>query len=188
MILTFLIVGGRMNCIKPIYHYNCTMITECTKSDISNILYVINDAALKYKGIIPNNCWHEPYMSEQELIIEFTNGVRMFGYNKNNKLVGVMGIQKLKDVTLIRHAYTLTHYQGIGIGKSLLQHLFKLNKSSYIFVGTWQDATWAIRFYEKFGFTPHTKNQATQLLKKYWKIPSQQIKNSVVLERQLGSN
>ena len=71
------------------------MITEYTKSDISNILYVINDAALKYKGIIPNNCWHEPYMSEQELIIEFTNGVRMFGYNKNNKLVSVMGIQKI---------------------------------------------------------------------------------------------
>ena len=113
------------------------MITEYTKSDISNILYVINDAALKYKGIIPDDCWQEPYMSEQELIIEFTNGVRMFGYNKNNKLVGVMGIQKLKDVTLIRHAYTLTHYQGIGIGKSLLQYLFEINQNTCLLVGTW---------------------------------------------------
>jgi GNAT superfamily N-acetyltransferase len=159
------------------------MITECTKSDISNILYVINDAALKYKGIIPNNCWHEPYMSEQELIIEFTNGVRMFGYNKNNKLVGVMGIQKLKDVTLIRHAYTLTHYQGIGIGKSLLQYLFEINHYTCLLVGTWKDATWAIRFYEKFGFVLHTKKQTVQLLKKYWKISLNQIENSVVLEK-----
>ena len=159
------------------------MITEYTKSDISNILYVINDAALKYKGVIPNDCWHEPYMSEQELIIEFTNGVRMFGYNKNNKLVGVMGIQKLKDVTLIRHAYTLTHYQGIGIGKSLLQYLFEINQNTGLLVGTWKDATWAIRFYEKFGFVLHVKKQTVQLLKKYWKISLNQIENSVVLEK-----
>ena len=78
-------------------------------------------------------------MLEKELVNEFDNGVRMFGYNKNNKLVGVMGIQELKDVTLIRHAYTLTNYQGMGIGKSLLQYLFKLNKSSYLLVGTWQE-------------------------------------------------
>ena len=159
------------------------MIGELTKKEISNILNVINDAALKYKGIIPNDCWHEPYMSEQELIIEFTNGVRMFGYNKNNKLVGVMGIQKLKDVTLIRHAYTLTHYQGMGIGKSLLQYLFEINQNTGLLVGTWKDATWAIRFYEKFGFVLHTKKQAVQLLKKYWKISLNQIENSVVLEK-----
>ena len=159
------------------------MITEYTKSDISNILHVINDAALKYKGIIPNDCWHEPYMSEKELIIEFTNGVRMFGYNKNNKLVGVMGIQKLKDVTLIRHAYTLTHYQGIGIGKSLLQYLFEINQNTDLLVGTWKDATWAIRFYEKFGFVLHTKKQTVQLLEKYWHISLNQIENSVVLEK-----
>ena len=107
----------------------------------------------------------------------------MFGYNKNNKLVGVMGIQELKDITLIRHAYILTNYQGMGIGKSLLQYLFKLNKSSYLFVGTWQDATWAIRFYEKFGFICHNKKQTSQLLKKYWEISSKQIENSVVLEK-----
>ena len=159
------------------------MIIENTIKDLSSILYVINDAAIKYKGAIPDYCWHEPYMLEEELVNEFDSGIRMFGYNKNNKLVGVMGIQELKDVTLIRHAYTLTHYQGMGIGKSLLQHLFKLNKSSYLFVGTWQDATWAIQFYEKFGFICHTKKQTTQLLKKYWEISSKQIENSVVLEK-----
>ena len=120
-------------------------------------------------------------MSEQELIIELTNEVRMFGYNKNNKLIGVMGIQKLKNITLIRHAYTLTDYQGAGVGKSLLKHLLETNQNTCLLVGTWRDATWAIRFYEKFGFILHTKKQTDQLLKKYWKISSNQIENSVVL-------
>ena len=159
------------------------MIIENTIKDLSSILYVINDAAIKYKGIILDDCWHEPYMLEEELINEFDSGVRMFGYNKNNKLVGVMGIQELKDVTLIRHAYILTRYQGIGIGKSLLQHLFKIKKNSCLLVGTWRDATWAIQFYEKFGFLLHTKKQTAQLLKKYWNLPSKQIENSVVLEK-----
>ena len=159
------------------------MITECTKKNISNILYVINDSSLKYKGIIPNDCWHEPYMTKQKLISEFANGVRMFGYNKDSNLVGVMGIQELKDVTLIRHAYTLTNYQGMGIGRSLLQYLFKLNKSSYLLVGTWQDAAWAIQFYEKFGFIRQNKKQTAQLLNKYWEISSKQIENSVVLDK-----
>ena len=159
------------------------MITEYTQNDYSNILYVINDASLKYKKIIPDDCWHEPYMSKKELIDEFTNGVRMFGYKKNNELVGVMGIQELKDVTLIRHAYILIQYQRIGIGKSLLQYLFKINKSPRLFVGTWRDATWAIQFYEKFGFVLHTKEQTVKLLEKYWKISSNQINNSVILEK-----
>ena len=159
------------------------MIIENTLKDLSSILYVVNDAAIKYKGVIPDACWHEPYMTEEELVNEFDSGVRIFGYNKNNKLVGVMGIQELKDVTLIRHAYTLNNYQGTGIGTSLLQHLFKLNKSSYLLVGTWLDATWAIQFYEKFGFICHTKKQTAHLLKKYWEISSKQIENSVVLEK-----
>ena len=153
------------------------------KSDSSKILYVINDAAVQYKGIIPDNCWHEPYMSEQELVDEFTDGVRMFGYNRNNKLIGVIGFQEIKDVILIRHAYTLTSYQGKGIGSALLKYLLKRNQNSHLLVGTWQNARWAIRFYEKFDFILHAKKQATQLLKKYWKIPLKQIKNSVVLER-----
>ena len=105
------------------------MIAEYTRKDLSNIVNVINDAASKYKGVIPDDCWHEPYMSEHALIKEFNDGVQMFGYSQNSRLVGVMGIQKIEEITLIRHAYTLTHYQGIGIGKSLLQYLFEINKN-----------------------------------------------------------
>ena len=159
------------------------MISEYTKSDISKILHVINDASLRYKGVIPDNCWREPYMSEQELIDEFSNKVRMFGYHHHNKLTGVIGVQKVKDVILIRHAYTLTSYQGKGTGSALLEYLLKKNQNSRLLVGTWRNATWAIKFYEKFGFILHAKEQSTLLLKKYWKISSNQIKNSVVLER-----
>ena len=159
------------------------MISEYKKSDISKILHVINDASLKYKGVIPDNCWHEPYMSEQELIDEFNNQVRMFGYNHNNKLTGVIGIQTVKDVILIRHAYTLTSCQGKGTGSALLEYLLKKDQNCRLLVGTWRKATWAIRFYEKFGFILHAKEQSTLLLKKYWKIASKQIENSVVLER-----
>ena len=162
------------------------MIREYKKSDSSKILYVINDAAIRYKGIIPDNCWHEPYMSEQKLVNEFNAGVCMYGYHHNNKLIGVIGIQEVKDVILIRHAYTLTFYQGKGTGSELLKYLLKKNTNSRLLVGTWRDATWAIQFYEKFGFILHTKKQSALLLKKYWKIPLQQIENSIVLERQLG--
>ena len=159
------------------------MINEYTKSDISKILNVINNASLKYKGIIPDDCWHEPYMSEQELIDEFSDGVRIYGYHHNNNLIGVIGMQEVEDVILIRHAYTLTSYQGKGTGSALIEYLLKKNQNSRLLVGTWLNATWAIRFYEKFGFILHSKDQSTLLLKKYWKIPSSQIKNSVVLER-----
>ena len=159
------------------------MISEYAKSDISKILHVINDASLRYKGAIPDNCWRAPYMSAQELIDEFSDGVRMYGYHHNNKLIGVMGIQKEKDVILIRHAYTLTSHQKKGVGSELLEYLLRRNQNSRLLVGTWKNATWAIRFYKKFGFVVHTKEQSTLLLKKYWKIPSKQIKNSVVLER-----
>jgi len=159
------------------------MIREYTKNDTSKILHVINNASLRYKGIIPDNCWHEPYMSEKELVDEFYDGVRMFGYQHNNKLIGVIGFQEVKDVILIRHAYTLTSYQGKGTGTALLEYLLKKNQNFRLLVGTWRDATWAIRFYEKFGFILHAKDQSTLLLKKYWKISSNQIKNSVVLER-----
>jgi GNAT superfamily N-acetyltransferase len=159
------------------------MISEYTKNDTSKILHVINDASLRYKGIIPDNCWHEPYMSKQKLIDEFSDGVRMYAYHHDNKLIGVIGIQEVKDVILIRHAYTLTSCQGKGTGSELLKYLLKKNQNSRLLVGTWRAATWAIRFYEKFGFILQTKDQSTLLLKKYWKISSNQIKNSVVLER-----
>ena len=157
------------------------MITEYTKKDVANVLSVINNAALKYKGVIPDDCWHEPYMSEQELLNEFDSGVRMFGYEKDSVLVGVMGIQELKDVTLIRHAYTVSTYQGSGIGKLLLQYLFKINRNSILYVGTWRDATWAIQFYEKFGFVMQKRKQTAELLKRYWQVSLKQIENSVVL-------
>ena len=159
------------------------MISEYIKSDTSKILHIINDASLRYKGIIPNNCWNEPYMLKKELVDEFGDCIRMFGYLYNNKLIGVIGIQEVKDVILIRHAYTLTSYQGRGAGSVLLEYLLKKNQNSRLLVGTWRNAEWAIRFYEKFGFILHAKEQSTLLLKKYWKIPSKQIKNSVVLER-----
>ena len=159
------------------------MIIEYKKADTSKILHIINDASLKYKGFIPDDCWRKPYMSERELIDEFNEGVNMYGYVDNNTLIGVIGIQKIKDVMLIRHAYTLTSWQKKGVGTSLLEYLLKKNLNDRLLVGTWKKATWAIRFYEKFGFILHAKEQSTILLKKYWKISSKQIENSVVLER-----
>ena len=159
------------------------MIIEYTKSDSSKILNVINDAAAKYKGVIPDNCWHEPYMSDRELLNEFKDGVRMFGYLHNNQLIGVIGYQEIKDVVLIRHAYTLTTNQGKGTGSALLEFLLNKNQNSRLLIGTWKNAKWAIRFYEKFGFVLHAKDESSLLLKKYWNIPSKQIENSVVLER-----
>ena len=159
------------------------MIIEYTKRDSSKILNVINDAAAKYKGVIPDNCWHEPYMSDRELLNEFKDGVRMFGYVHNNQLIGVIGYQEIKDVVLIRHAYTLTTNQGKGTGSALLEFLLNKNQNSRLLIGTWKSAKWAIRFYEKFGFVLHSKDESALLLKKYWNIPSKQIENSVVLER-----
>ena len=161
------------------------MIAEYTKKDLFNILKVINDAALKYKGIIPSDCWHDPYMSNQELMKEFDAGVRMFGYKENSVLVGVMGVQELDEVTLIRHAYILSTHQGMGIGTSLLQYFFELNENPRLLVGTWQNATWAIKFYLKHGFVLHTREKTDQLLKQYWQVPLQQMESSVVLEKQL---
>ena len=106
------------------------MISKYTKRDTSKILHVINDASLRYKGVIPDDCWHEPYMSKHELINEFNDGVRMYGFHDNNKLIGVIGTQEVKDVTLIRHAYTLTSYQNKGTGSMLLEHLLKKNQNS----------------------------------------------------------
>ena len=109
------------------------MISEYKKTDTSKILYIINDASLRYKGLIPNDCWHEPYMSKQELINEFNEGVRMYGYHNNSELIGVIGIQEVKDVILIRHAYTLTSYQNKGTGSALLEYLLK-KKPEFSFI------------------------------------------------------
>ena len=159
------------------------MISEYKKTDTSKILNIINEASLKYKSVIPDNCWNEPYMSEQKLIKEFNNGVRMYGYHQKDILIGVIGIQEVKDVILIRHAYTLSSHQGKGVGSALLEFLLKKNKNSRLLVGTWKSAVWAIKFYKKFDFILHTKEETTLLLKKYWNIPTKQTENSVVLER-----
>ena len=159
------------------------MISEYTIKNISNILHVINEAAVKYKGVIPDKCWHDPYMLEKELIDDFKNGVHMFGFKNNEKLLGVMGIQKIKNVILIRHAYTLTQYQGLGIGKSLLKYLIQKKPNACFLVGTWHEATWAIKFYEKFNFFLQSKKQTAQFLNQYWDISLDQIKNSVVLKK-----
>ena len=159
------------------------MIKEYKQNNTSEIINIINNASLKYKGIIPNDCWKEPYMSEQELLNEFSDRVRMYGYHQNNKLIGVIGVQKVKDVILIRHAYTLSAYQNRGAGSALIEYLLKKNQDSRLLVGTWKDATWAIQFYQKFGFILHAKEETTLLLKRYWKIPIKQIENSVVLEK-----
>ena len=159
------------------------MINEYNKKDIYKILNIINDSALKYKSVIPDDCWHEPYMSKCKLTDEFNNGVRMYGYLDKKELIGVIGIQKVKEVILIRHAYTLTSHQGKGVGGTLLEYLLNKNKNFRLLVGTWKNAKWAIRFYKKFGFILHSEDETNLLLKKYWEIPSKQIKNSVVLER-----
>ena len=107
----------------------------------------------------------------------------MFGYIQDDKLISVMGFQEIMDVVLIRHAYTLTEYQGKGAGSTLLKYLLDKNKGSRLLVGTWRDAKWAIKFYEKFGFVLHEKKESNSLLEKYWNIPSKQIEHSVVLEK-----
>ena len=159
------------------------MINKYTKSDYSEILHVVNDASEKYKNVIPVDCWNDPYMPKSELLEEFEKGVKMFGYIQDDKLISVMGFQEIMDVVLIRHAYTLTEYQGKGAGSTLLKYLLDKNKGSRLLVGTWIDAKWAIKFYEKFGFVLHEKKESNSLLEKYWNIPSKQIEHSVVLEK-----
>ena len=156
------------------------MIRKCTQKDYEDMFEIINDAAQAYKGVIPQDCWSEPYMDMEYLWGEIEEGVRFWGYEQNGKLVGVMGIQDKEDVTLIRHAYVRTENRNQGIGGQLLTFLRKQAKHP-ILVGTWKDAVWAIKFYEKHGFKLASKKQKDELLRKYWSIPERQIENSVVL-------
>ena len=156
------------------------MIRQCDDRDFEAIYEIINEAAQAYKGIIPADRWKEPYMPEEELIHEIEAGVQFWGFEEDGELLGVMGIQDVLDVTLIRHAYVLTAQQNKGIGGKLLSHLRTLS-SRRILVGTWADATWAIRFYENHGFRLVTPEEKDRLLKKYWSIPDRQIETSVVL-------
>ena len=157
------------------------MIRSLLPSDFDDILKIINDAAQAYKGVIPDDRWKEPYMSAEELRGEIEAGVRFFGWVEGGHLLGVTGIQALQDTTLIRHAYVLPGYQRQGIGTKLLEYLIGLAETPEILVGTWADATWAIRFYEKHGFKLVSPREKDRLLRTYWNIPERQVETSVVL-------
>lgn len=156
------------------------MLRQCGESDFQAIHEIINDGAQAYKGAIPDDCWKEPYMPATELRHEIADGVRFWGFEENRNLFGVMGIQDVQDVTLIRHAYVRTAHQGKGSGARLLLHLQTLT-SKPLLIGTWADATWAIRFYKKHGFHVVQPDEKERLLRRYWKIPERQIETSVVL-------
>jgi len=156
------------------------MIRPCTNNDFSALFEIINEGARAYKGHIPPDRWKEPYMSAEHLRREIDAGVVFWGYEEQGKLLGVMGIQDVQDVTLIRHAYIRTASQGKGIGGKLLVHLKTLTTRPTL-VGTWAAATWAIRFYEKHGFRQVSWEEKERLLRQYWNIPERQTETSVVL-------
>jgi len=159
------------------------MIRLCKSGEFETVHEIINDAAQAYKGIIPADRWQEPYMSPQELRHEMEEGVVFWGYEEEGKLLGVMGIQPVQDVTLIRHAYVRTMRRNQGIGCRLLDVLREKTLHP-VLVGTWAAAVWAIHFYEKHGFTLVTHEEKNRLLKKYWSIPDRQVETSVVLADQ----
>lgn len=156
------------------------MIRRCDDGDLEVIWAIINDGAQAYRGVIPSDQWTEPYMSQEEMQGEISGGVVFWGFEDRGELVGVMGIQKVQDVTLIRHAYVRSNWQKRGIGAQLLAHLRGLTRDP-ILIGTWADALWAIRFYEKHGFRMVSFADKEGLLKTYWKISERQRETSVVL-------
>jgi GNAT superfamily N-acetyltransferase len=156
------------------------MIRLLEKRDFELIYAIINDGALAYRGVIPEDCWTEPYMSRDELEHEMDAGVGFWGYEENGTLCGVMGLQNMQEVTLVRHAYVRRGRQRRGIGACLLRHVRQL-ATTPILIGTWADAVWAIRFYEKNGFQKLRTEQKDRLLKRYWTIPERQARASVIL-------
>lgn len=156
------------------------MIAKCEQKDFKDIYEIINDAAFAYKGIIPADRWHEPYMTEEELKKQIAEGVQFWCYVEDERIIGVMGIQFKEDVTLIRHAYVRTSERKKGIGSRLLQHLNTI-AATPVLIGTWADAKWAIDFYQKHGFRLLSQEEKNNLLCKYWTIPDRQIETSVVL-------
>jgi N-acetylglutamate synthase-like GNAT family acetyltransferase len=163
------------------------MIRRCNDNDFEIIYAVINDAAQAYKGVIPGDLWKEPYMSKDELRHEIGEGVSFWGYEEAGEIVGVMGIQPIQDVTLIRHAYVHTAERNRGIGSKLLSYLQR-HTIRPVLIGTWADAVWAVRFYEKHGFRLVTREEKDRLLRKYWSISQRQIETSVVLADQKWSS
>ena len=156
------------------------MIEKCVQNDFALIYEIINDGAQAYRGVIPEDRWHEPYMPEAELERQMNEGVQFWKYTEDGKISGVMGIQSKDDVTLIRHAYVRTSERSKGIGGKLLKYLCTM-ATTPILIGTWADATWAIEFYKKHGFRQVTTEEKNKLLVKYWSIPERQVETSVVL-------
>ncbi len=156
------------------------MISKSEQKDFNEIYEIINDGASAYRGIIPADRWHEPYMTQEELKRQIDEGVQFWDYNEDGKILGVMGIQFKKDVTLIRHAYVRTSERKKGIGSKLLEHLL-IKATTPVLIGTWADAKWAIEFYQKHGFDLLPEEEKNNLLRKYWSIPPRQIETSVVL-------
>ena len=155
-------------------------IRPCRESEFETMYVIINDAAEAYRGIIPTDRWQEPYMSKDELRHEMDDGVVFWGYEEDGELLGVMGIQDVQDVTLMRHAYVRTTRRNQGIGGKLLSVLRK-KTTRPVLIGTWAAAVWAVRFYEKHGFHLVSTEEKNRLLKKYWSIPERQVETSVVL-------
>jgi N-acetylglutamate synthase-like GNAT family acetyltransferase len=158
------------------------VIRRCTSSDIPTIDAIVNEAAEAYKGVIPPDCWHEPYMSRAQLEKEIAAGVVFSAWEHEGQVVGVMGLQPVRDVVLIRHAYVRPSAQGRGVGAALLTRLAD-EATTRLLVGTWADARWAIRFYEHHGFRLVDSADCDRLLQTYWDIPRRQREVSVVLER-----
>jgi N-acetylglutamate synthase-like GNAT family acetyltransferase len=159
------------------------MIRQCGAGDFDTLFSLINEAAHVYKGTIPGDRWREPYMPKEELRHEIDDDVMFWGFEEQGELLGVMGIQDVQDITLIRHAYVLPHRQQKGIGSALLRFLMKQTDRP-VLIGTWAAASWAIRFYEKHGFRMVSEEEKDRLLKKYWSIPNRQVETSVVLADQ----
>jgi GNAT superfamily N-acetyltransferase len=156
------------------------MIRRCSESDLPAIEAIVNEAAHAYRGAIPADCWHEPYMPSAALESEIAAGVEFWGWEDGGALIGVMGIQQVRGVTLIRHAYVRTAHQGQGIGGKLIEFLAD-RADRPLLVGTWAAASWAIRFYERHGFRLVTPAEKDTLLAAYWTISPRQIETSVVL-------
>lgn len=157
-----------------------TAIRPCRDEDVPRIFSIVNDAAQAYKGVIPLDCWHEPYMALDALKREIREGVAFWGYESGGQLVAVMGIQDRGEVTLIRHAYVQTAQRRKGIGETLLKHLEQMTAKP-ILIGTWSAAAWALRFYEKNGYRVLSRSEIERLLRKYWSISERQIETSIVL-------
>ena len=156
------------------------MIRSCRANELEVIRQIINDAAQAYKGVIPADCWSEPYMRQTELAEEIAAGVRFLGYEEGGELVGVMGVQHVQDVTLIRHAYVRTSHRNRGIGGRLLAQLAEITNEPML-IGTWADAIWALDFYQNRGFRLVRPEDKDPLLIKYWTVPPRQREVSVVL-------